>query len=54
MKKVPRASLGLAHLTYTSDINSPVNSAPWGDCLKALSKSKETKNAAPFGDTCGG
>lgn len=54
MRKVARASLGPAHLTYTSDMNSPVNSAPWGDCLKALSKSEETKNAAPFGDTSKG
>lgn len=54
MRKVPRTSLGPAHLTYTSDMNSPVNSAPWSDCLKALSKSEETKNVAPFGDTSKG
>lgn len=42
MKKVARASLCPAHLIYTSDINSPVNSAPQGDGVKALDTSKET------------
>ena len=47
-KQLARASLSPAHLIYTSDLNSPVNSTPQSVDLKAVKTSEKTENAASF------
>ena len=46
MKKVSRTSLSSSHLIYTSDINSPMNSAPQSECFNTFRVAQETQDAA--------
>ena len=46
MKKLARASLSPAPLIYTSDLNSPANSAPQGADMKVLETPETAGSAA--------
>lgn len=46
MKKLARVSLSSGFLIYTSDLNSPENSAPQGADMKALETPESAENAA--------